>query len=156
MEFEDFRNLGDYDTFVFRTASAAGSSFCAGTLLGAIAATWQDVPVVERNQSLPALKRTAKVMGSYGATFAAIGGVFAATDCLAERLRGKKDLLNGVIGGMAAGAVIGLRAGSLPYGLGASAAFAAMSAIVDAGGHVVRTPTERSFLPYSAETENKV
>lgn len=109
MESEDVRNLGEYDTVTFKTASAAGSSFVLGSIAGAIAATWQNVPAVERNVALPALMKTGRMMGSYGVYFASIGGVFAFTDAVSQEIRGKKDFWNGVYGGFAAGAVIGLR-----------------------------------------------
>ena len=49
---------------------------------------------------------------------------------------GKKDVWNGVLGGAAAGAALGLRVGRFPLGVGAAAALAATSAIVDtSGGH---------------------
>ncbi len=106
-----------------------------------------------KGRALPALLATGRVMGVYGVTFAAIGGIFAAVDvrcaraaapacvvcmrahrslvrnpktgapggathspplaahaqCTAEGVRGKKDFWNGVLGGAAAGSVIGVR-----------------------------------------------
>lgn len=148
MDPDELRNLGEYDTIAFRTFSAVGSSFLAGTILGAITATWQDVPAVERNVALPALRKTGRIMGNYGLTFAAIGGLFSFTDAVSASVRGKKDVWNSAIGGAAAGSVLGLRAGKLPVGLGAAAALAACAVIVDAGGQTVRTPTGREYLPY--------
>lgn len=109
MDPDELRNLGEYDTIAFRTASAAGSSGLAGMILGAITATWQDVPAVERNVAMPALRKTGRIMGNYGLTFAAIGGLFAFTDALASSIRGKKDVWNSALGGAAAGSVLGLR-----------------------------------------------
>lgn len=148
MDPDELRNLGEYDTIAFKTFSAAGSSGVAGMILGAITATWQDVPAVERNVALPALKKTGRIMGNYGLTFAAIGGIFAFTDAAAASIRGKKDIWNSAFGGAAAGSILGLRAGNLPVGLGAAAALAACAVIVDAGGQTVRTPTGREYLPY--------
>lgn len=105
----ELRNLGEYDTITFKTLSAAGSSFLAGTMLGAITATWQDVPAVERNVALPALKKTGRMMGSYGLTFGAIGGIFALTEAVSASIRGKKDIWNSALGGAAAGSILGLR-----------------------------------------------
>lgn len=95
-----------------------------------------------RGKALPALIATGRVMGSYGATFAAIGAAFSAVDvrserqslasfliqgwknspllrltfrrvvwpqCISETTRGSKDVWNGVLGGAAAGAVLGMR-----------------------------------------------
>lgn len=70
-------------------------------------------------------------MAKYGITFAAIGLAFSGIDCAAETFRGKKDLWNGIYGGAAAGAMLGLRVGKLPVAVGAAAALAATSAIVD-------------------------
>lgn len=103
-----------------------------------------------KGKALPALLATGRVMGAYGITFAAIGGIFAAVDvrsaragrpfprccnptqcvavqrshagcadarrrpprtrqCTSENVRRKKDFWNGVLGGAAAGSVIGVR-----------------------------------------------
>eukprot|EP00249_Psilotum_nudum_P001660 c14287_g1_i1 orf=152-622(+) len=148
MDPSEVRDLGDYDTVAFKTFTATVSGLVAGTIWGAVVATWQDVPAVERNVALPALKKTGRMMGNYGLTFAAVGGVFAFTDAAVESIRGKRDFVNGVFGGLAAGSVLGLRARNLRVGLAASAALAAASAIVDASGQTVRTPTGREYLPY--------
>jgi import inner membrane translocase subunit TIM22 len=147
-EADEIRDLGEYDTLLFKTASAAGSSFLAGTILGAITAAWQDVPAVERNVALPALKKTGRIMMNYGLTFGAIGGIFAVTESVAGSIRGEKDFWNSALGGAAAGSVLGIRAGKLPVGIGAAAALAAVAVIVDAGGQRVRTPTGREYLPF--------
>jgi len=109
MDPDEMRNLGEYDTIPFKTFSAAGSSGLAGMILGAITATWQDVPAVERNLALPAMLKTGRIMGNYGLTFAAIGGLFAFTEATASSIRGKKDIWNAALGGAAAGSILGLR-----------------------------------------------
>ena len=114
---QDVRNLGDYDTVAFKTGTAVASSFLLGTITGAIAATWQNVPAVERNVAMPALMKTGRMMGRYGTYFALIGGAFSLTDALSQEFRGKKDLWNGVAGGVAAGAVVGLQGKSVPVAL---------------------------------------
>eukprot|EP00475_Leptophrys_vorax_P041754 TRINITY_DN78803_c0_g1_i1.p1 TRINITY_DN78803_c0_g1~~TRINITY_DN78803_c0_g1_i1.p1 ORF type:complete len:157 (-),score=14.90 TRINITY_DN78803_c0_g1_i1:359-829(-) len=154
MELEDFRKLGDYDTITFKTVTAAASSFVLGSVAGAIVATWQNVPAVERNVALPALIKTGRVMGRYGAYFAAVGSAFAAADAISQEARGKKDLWNGVVGGLAAGAVVGLQANSLPVAAGACASLAVASAVIDASGHATRVPTGREYLPYSTSPTN--
>jgi len=148
MELPDFRNLGEYDTVLFKTASGTLSSGLLGLVSGAVAATWQDVPAVQRNLAWPALQRTARVMGAYGGLFASVGGAFSLTDALACEVRGKRDIWNGVFGGLAAGGVVGLRAGSLPVTVGASLLLASVSALVDASGQVTRTDIGRDFVPY--------
>ena len=50
---------------------------------------------------------------------------------------GKKDVWNGVYGGMAAGGVLGLTLKSLPVGMGAAAALAVTSLSVDLSGERV-------------------
>lgn len=46
----------------------------------------------------------------------------------------KKDWVNGVLGGIAAGGVMGLRVGSMPRAIAAAVTFATASAIVTATG----------------------
>ncbi|MCO5579454.1 hypothetical protein L7F22_033309 [Adiantum nelumboides] len=107
MDPEDRRE--DYDSIFFRTGTAVVSGLVAGGVWGSIVSAWREVPAAERNVALPALKKTLLVMGDYGLTYAAVAGVFAITDASVERIRGKKDLWNGVIGGLAAGSVMGVR-----------------------------------------------
>ena len=57
---------------------------------------------------------------------------------LAESVRGTQDAWNGAFGGAAAGAVVGLKVGRLPIGIGAAAALATVSALVDTSGHKLR------------------
>ncbi len=53
-------------------------------------------------------------------------------------LAGRKDAWNGIFGGLAAGAALGLRMGKIPVGVGAAFALAATSVAVDTtGGHLV-------------------
>ncbi|KAH7439984.1 hypothetical protein KP509_04G086000 [Ceratopteris richardii] len=135
----------EYDSIFFRTGTALTSGVVAGSIWGSVVATWRDVPAVERNVALPALIKTLRIMGNYGLTYGAVAGVFALTDASVEKIRGKKDLWNGVAGGLVAGSVL---ARSLRVGLAASGALAAVAAIVDAGGQTTRTPIGREFLPY--------
>ncbi len=64
-------------------AGAARAEPPAGRLLRPA----QDVPKVLKGKALPALLATGRVMGAYGATFAAIGGLFAAVDVRASAAR---------------------------------------------------------------------
>lgn len=52
------------------------------------------------------------------ATFAAAGAAYAAADCATQAYLGRHDTLSGVVGGLAVGAVIGLKRGSLAAGVG--------------------------------------
>mmetsp|Transcript_8378 Transcript_8378/g.21176 ORF Transcript_8378/g.21176 Transcript_8378/m.21176 type:complete len:162 (+) Transcript_8378:220-705(+) len=121
-----------------KVAFATIFSGAAGCFIGALQASWMDVPAVMRNQSWPALYKTGAMTGAGGMHFAAIGGVFAAAACQAEYLRGKQDIWNGVIGGFAAGQVIALKTKSIGMGVGAGFAFAVVSAAIDTTGHTVR------------------
>mmetsp|Transcript_3639 Transcript_3639/g.22811 ORF Transcript_3639/g.22811 Transcript_3639/m.22811 type:complete len:118 (+) Transcript_3639:255-608(+) len=109
----------------------------------------QDVPVVERNQAWPALVKTGRVMGTHAALFAAVGGTYAGVECIAEEVRGTKDSWNGILGGIAAGGIIGIKAGRIPAGLAASAALAATSAIVDLSGQTLskQEPVDDAIPP---------
>ena len=51
---------------------------------------------------------------------------------------GKQDIWNGVCGGFASGAIIGLRFGSVPVAVGSGTALAVMSAIVDTTGQKLK------------------
>mmetsp|Transcript_20230 Transcript_20230/g.65858 ORF Transcript_20230/g.65858 Transcript_20230/m.65858 type:complete len:160 (+) Transcript_20230:61-540(+) len=146
----------------FKILSGAASSAGIGALVGAVQATWNDVPAVMKGRAWPALAATLRVMGSYGMTFGFIGGAFAAGDAIAQDVRGKKDVWNGVIGGLAAGSVIGISAAGkrLPVGVGAAAALAATAAAVDTSGSSFRgtvgiadgqTPM-RTYYPYPVAT----
>lgn len=63
-----------------RIGLAAGGGFVAGSLFGAVASNWGDIPVVIRDKPWPALVRTGSVMASYGSTLALVGAAFATVD----------------------------------------------------------------------------
>eukprot|EP00898_Chlorokybus_atmophyticus_P008816 jgi/Chlat1/8936/Chrsp94S08243 len=141
-----------------KTATAATVSGVFGAVVGAVDATWRDVPTVYKNQPWPALRRTGTVMGSAALTFAAVGAAYTATDCALEELRGKKDLWNGAAGGVAAGALMGFRIGRLGAGVGCAAALAAASLLFDVtGGKLAPSDRQQERYPYpklAASTEN--
>jgi len=61
---------------------------------------------------------------------------------------GKNDAWNGVYGGLAAGAVLGLRARRITFGVGSGVALAAASVVCDiTGGHLTGKPLVRSPRP---------
>ncbi|CAL5350393.1 unnamed protein product [Camellia sinensis] len=58
-----------------------------------------DVPLVVRRVALVELMRALKMMGNYGMTFAAIGGVYIGIEKLLQNYRMKRDFINGAVGG---------------------------------------------------------
>ena len=100
------RYLEDEDSSLMKTIKGATTGLVAGTIWGTVVATWYDVPRVERSVALPGLLRTFKMMGNYGLTFAAIGGVYIGVEQLVQNYRMKRDLVNGAVGGFVAGATI--------------------------------------------------
>lgn len=142
--------MEENDSIVSKTFRGSVSGLVAGSIWGAIVASWHDVPKVERNVALPGVQRTMKLMGNYGLTFAAIGGVFALSDKVAERLREKKDFWNGAIGGFVAGAsVLGLRGRSISSAISAGAVLAASAALVDVSGQTTRIDNGTEYFPYT-------
>ncbi|KQK01031.1 hypothetical protein BRADI_3g53410v3 [Brachypodium distachyon] len=94
------------DSPVVKTAKGAMTGLAAGTIWGTIVATWHDVPRVERHVALPGLIRTVKMCGSYGVTFAAVGGLYIGVEQLVQAQRKKRDFVNGAIGAFVAGATV--------------------------------------------------
>ena len=85
------RYLEDDDSSLMKTIKGATTGLVAGTIWGTVVATWYDVPRVERNVALPGLIRTIRMMGNYGLTFAAIGGVYIGVEQLVQNYRMKRD-----------------------------------------------------------------
>lgn len=106
MDPSERRYLEDDDTPLMKTIKGATTGLAAGTIWGTVVATWYDVPRVERNVALPGLIRTVKLMGNYGLTFAALGGVYIGVEQLVQQYRMKRDFINGAVGGFAAGALV--------------------------------------------------
>eukprot|EP00656_Telonema_subtile_P024614 TRINITY_DN267_c0_g1_i1.p1 TRINITY_DN267_c0_g1~~TRINITY_DN267_c0_g1_i1.p1 ORF type:complete len:162 (+),score=31.78 TRINITY_DN267_c0_g1_i1:211-696(+) len=117
-----------------RVGSAAISSGLVGCGVGAVEAFWTDVPAVKKEATLPALRATANVVKNNSLLFAAIGATYAAGEHIAWHFRGKQDIWNGVYGGLAAGAVIGVKTLDPLRGAAAGLAFGAVSAAVDMSG----------------------
>ncbi|RUS32934.1 hypothetical protein BC938DRAFT_473771 [Jimgerdemannia flammicorona] len=66
--------------------------------------------------------------------FAAMGGVFAATECIVGEIRKEDDALNRAAAGCAAGIVAGIRAHSIPVMCGACVAVGTAFAVYEYGG----------------------
>uniref|UniRef100_A0A0D6R941 Mitochondrial import inner membrane translocase subunit TIM22 n=1 Tax=Araucaria cunninghamii TaxID=56994 RepID=A0A0D6R941_ARACU len=138
------------ESLASKTVGGTVTGLVAGSIWGAVVASWHDVPKVERNVAWPGLQRTVKLTGNYGLTFAAIGGVFALSDHVAEKFREKRDFWNGAIGGFVAGAsVLGLRGRSISSAISAGAVLAATAAIVDASGQTTRIDNGTEYFPYT-------
>lgn len=76
-------------------------------------------------------------MAKYGLIFGSIGFLYSGTECSLEKIREKKDFINGAFGGLCGGTVIGLAKQSLSTGVGAGIAMAFVSATVDATGYTL-------------------
>ncbi|KAI9122293.1 hypothetical protein K1719_006982 [Acacia pycnantha] len=146
------RYLEDEDTPTMKTLKGATTGLVAGTIWGTIVATWYDVPRVERNVALPGLMRTLKMMGNYGMTFAAIGGVYIGVEQLVQHYRAKRDFINGAVGGFAAGAtILGYKGRSISTAISAGAALAVTSSIIDIGGQTTRIDNGKEYYPYTTK-----
>ncbi|KAJ4954984.1 hypothetical protein NE237_011767 [Protea cynaroides] len=152
MDPSELRYLEDNDTPTMKTIKGATSGLAAGTIWGTVVATWYDVPRVERNVALPGLVRTLKVMGYYGLTFAAIGGVYIGVEQMVQKYRMKRDFVNGAVGGFVAGAtVLGFKGKSISTALSAGAALAVTSSLIDFGGQTTRIDVGKEYYPYKTE-----
>lgn len=132
MDSAERRYFEDEDSSLTKTFKGATTGLVAGTIWGTVVATWYDVPRVERSVALPGLIRTLKMMGGYGATFAAIGGVYIGVEQVVQNYRMKRDLVNGAVGGFVAGAtILGYRGRSISTAISAGSALAFTSAVID-------------------------
>ncbi|XP_057982499.1 outer envelope pore protein 16-3, chloroplastic/mitochondrial [Malania oleifera] len=157
MDPSEVRYFEDEDTPTVKTMKAATTGFVAGSIWGTIVATWYDVPRVERSVALPGLIRTLKMMGSYGMTFAAIGGVYIGVDQLLEKHRMKRDSINGAVGGFVAGAsILGFKGRSISTAISAGTALAVTSAVIDAGSQTTRIDTGKEYYPYTTKKRTSV
>ncbi|KAL0334215.1 UNVERIFIED_CONTAM: Outer envelope pore protein 16-3, chloroplastic/mitochondrial [Sesamum angustifolium] len=152
MDTEELRQMEDEETPMMKTIKGATTGLVAGTIWGTIVATWHDVPRVERRVALPGLVRTLKMMGNYGVTFAAIGGVYIGVEQLVQNYRMKRDFVNGAVGGFVAGAsILGYKGKSISTAISAGAALAATSSFIDVGGQTTRVDTGKEYYPYTTK-----
>ncbi|GMJ02305.1 hypothetical protein like AT2G42210 [Hibiscus trionum] len=148
----ELRYYEDDDTPTMKTIKGATTGFAAGTIWGTVVATWYDVPRVERSVAIPGLVRTLRMMGNYGMTFAAIGGVYIGVEQLLQNYRMKRDFVNGAVGGFVAGAsVLGFKGRSISRAISAGSALAFTSAVIDAGGQTTRVDTGKEYYPYTTK-----
>ncbi len=128
-----------------------------GTIWGTVVASWQDVPRVEKHVALPGLIRTLKMMGNYGATFAAVGGVYIGVEQLLQNYRMKRDLFNGAVGGFVAGAtILGYKGRSINTAIKAGATLAATSAFIDSGEQTTRIDNGKEYFPYTTKKRSTI
>ncbi|XP_068642971.1 outer envelope pore protein 16-3, chloroplastic/mitochondrial-like [Aristolochia californica] len=157
MDPSELRYLEDEDSPTMKTIKGATMGLVTGTIWGTVVATWYDVPRVERSVALPGLIRTMKMMGNYGLTFAAIGGVYIGVEQLMQNYRMKRDFVNGAVGGFAAGAsVLGYKGRSIKTAISAGAALAFTSSVLDAGGQTTRIDTGKEYYPYTTKKRSSV
>mmetsp|Transcript_24737 Transcript_24737/g.57664 ORF Transcript_24737/g.57664 Transcript_24737/m.57664 type:complete len:193 (-) Transcript_24737:146-724(-) len=101
---------GDCATRTFYSLVSGGT---AGTFFGACQVAWFPDPVTSaRGVSMAASNRTSSVAVARfllrpTVWFALAGSTFSLVDCVSEEMRQKKDHWNSVLGGMAAGVVLG-------------------------------------------------
>ncbi|XAR70017.1 hypothetical protein NMG60_11001831 [Bertholletia excelsa] len=157
MDPSELKYLEDEDTPTMKVIKGTTTGFVAGTIWGTIVATWHDVPRVERRVALPGLIRTLKMMGNYGVTFAAIGGVYIGVEQLLQNCRMKRDFVNGAVGGFVAGAsVLGYKGRTISSALSAGAALAITSSFIDAGHQTTRIDVGKEYYPYTTQKRSNV
>ncbi|XP_022742233.1 outer envelope pore protein 16-3, chloroplastic/mitochondrial-like [Durio zibethinus] len=150
MDPSELRYYEDDDTPTMKIIKGTTTGFVAGTIWGTIVATWYDVPRVERSVALPGLVRTLKMMGNYGMTFAAIGGVYIGVEQLLQNYRMKRDFVNGAVGGFVAGAsILGFKGRSISRAISAGSVLGFTSAAIDAGGQTTRQEVGKELYPYT-------
>ncbi|KAK7259496.1 hypothetical protein RIF29_25104 [Crotalaria pallida] len=152
MDPSERRYLEDEDSSLMKTFKGATTGFVAGTIWGTIVATWNDVPRVERNVALPGLIRTLKMMGNHGLTYAAIGGVFIGVEQLVQNYRGKRDFVNGAVGGFVTGfTILGYKGRSIKTALAAGSALAFTSSILDLNGQTIKHDAGKEYAAYTTK-----
>ncbi|CAL0308469.1 unnamed protein product [Lupinus luteus] len=157
MDPSERRYLEDDDSSLLKTVKGATTGLVAGTIWGTVVATWNDVPRVERNVALPGLLRTFRMMGNHGLTFAAIGGVYIGVEQLVQNFRGKRDFVNGAVGGFVAGAtILGYKGRSIKTALSAGSALAFTSSILDFNGQQIKHDSEVEYAAYTTKKRPSV
>jgi hypothetical protein len=109
-----------------------------GALYGSIAGAWSEPPIsdtkgfnIARAAEFP---KASAMVGRNAAIFSAVALAFSSADCLSESLRGTKDPINGMVGGMAAGALMGLQTKRFDVMCGAALGCGILSLIAGING----------------------
>ncbi|KAF8065732.1 hypothetical protein HT031_002792 [Scenedesmus sp. PABB004] len=121
---------GDCLSSATTTAMALGA---AGVPVGFFRAhvTLKDLTLAQKMQRWQNVKLTARLLANPMATFAACGFAYAAAECETRRYLGRRDVLSGIVGGAAAGCVLGLKTNSAPNALKYSALFAGAMVVTE-------------------------
>uniref|UniRef100_A0A0A9EPG2 Uncharacterized protein n=1 Tax=Arundo donax TaxID=35708 RepID=A0A0A9EPG2_ARUDO len=140
MDGSNLRDLVD-EEIVMTTSKAAGIGLAAGSVWGGLVSMLHDGPQVGSNAKYPQLIRAGKVCGNYAASLAVLGATYAGIEQALEKYRMKKDFINGVVAGFAAGAtVMGYRVGSFRTAFLSGSALTLTSILLDVTG--MRTTDE--------------
>ncbi|KAF8168164.1 hypothetical protein B0H34DRAFT_792801 [Crassisporium funariophilum] len=100
--------------------------------LGLVVSTLQNALGKHSHGAMGVVTRTGGTIGF----FAAMGATFAFTESFVANERRKKDAINGMAGGCAAGFLAGVRARSVPTAIGGCAFLAAAVGIFDYSGQL--------------------
>jgi hypothetical protein len=87
--------------------------------------------IQEKLVRMNSFRLAGRTMAGPMATFAAAGAAYAAADCITQQQLGRRDTLTGVMGGLAVGAVVGLKRGSLIQGIGFGSLCAGVMLVTD-------------------------
>jgi import inner membrane translocase subunit TIM22 len=132
---EDFMNNCGVRT-VLSTVLGAGMGVMFGVFMGTMdtgaavggVADYQNQTMKQAFREM--LKNTASKSRSYAKGFAAMGALFAGSECLIESYRAQHDSRNSVYAGCATGAILGYSGGPKAMCIGC-ASFAAFSVLID-------------------------
>ncbi|KAJ0961720.1 hypothetical protein J5N97_000039 [Dioscorea zingiberensis] len=93
------------------------------------------------------------LLGNYGLTFAAIGGLYIGVEeQVVEKYRMKRDFVNGAVGAFVAGAAIsGFKGRGISSAISAGSALAVTSAVLDIGGQTTRVDNGKEYYPYTVQ-----
>mmetsp|Transcript_33978 Transcript_33978/g.44854 ORF Transcript_33978/g.44854 Transcript_33978/m.44854 type:complete len:197 (+) Transcript_33978:146-736(+) len=117
----------------------AGMGFAMGIFLGAMGDLGPPISVMHgrevpqapaREQLRMAYKATLEKSIGWAKNFAVVSAVFAGTECVIEKYRGKHDMMNPIISGCAAGAILSASQGPQAAAMGCMG-FAAFSGVIE-------------------------
>lgn len=120
-----------------RTLNYTAGGVVAGSLIGLASAAYSKPAVGEMS-----LAYVGKTTGGHAAMFAAMAGIFAATDTFLDQSRGH-SALNSVAAGCAAGAVVGARQGDPTRAAFGCALFGTVQAF---GENLIKCPRARTLF----------